>query len=123
MSFKKGRLSADEKKSIEAKVGDVAALKRVAKKLNRSLDTVQKYVDSLKVEATPEVVEEAKQPVNPIGRPEVTDVWGDKVHKESGVVVATQATSDRVDRMNKKMKKSTVEQILESKPDCTARIR
>ena len=122
MSFKKGRLSTEEKKSIEAKVGDVAALKRVAKKLNRSMDTVQKYVDSLKVEAAPEPIEEAK-PVNPIGRPEVTDAWGDKQHKETGVVVATQATSDRVDKMNKKIKRNTVEQILESKPDCTARIR
>lgn len=118
MSFKKGRLSAAEKEAISSKSGDLASLKRVAKKLNRSLDTVQKYLDTVAVVETVEANDVPKQVS------EITNAFGEKsTRKESGVVVATAQSSSRVDSVNKKMKSSTVEQILESKPDCTARIR
>lgn len=126
MSYKKGRLSAEEKRLVNEKAGDEAALKRLAKKLNRSVETLRTaiVVTTVEVEGnTEDVVAEDSGPA-PIERPEVTDLWGEKPkRKEVGVVVATERTSGRVDKINQNMKRNTVEQILESKPDCTARIR
>lgn len=120
MSLKKGRLSAEEKRLVNEKAGDEAAIKRLAKKLNRSVETLKNAIEVVApVEPAPVVAGPT-----PIERPEVTDLWGNKSQrKEVGVVVATESTSSRVDKINQKLKKDTVEQILESKPDCTARIR
>lgn len=126
MSLKKGRLSAEEKRLVNEKAGDEAALKRLAKKLNRSVETLKGAIQvapAVEVQGNTGDVAEDSGPA-PIERPEVTDLWGEKSQrKEVGVVVATERTSGRVDKINQKMKRNTVEQILESKPDCTARIR
>lgn len=124
---KRGRLSQVEKDQILAKAQDGAALKRLAKKLDRSLETLQKFVASnITTEVPPVVIqEETAPPVGSIERPQVLDAWGNPkaASREVGVVVATEGSSSRVDRQNKKMSGNTVENILKSRPDSTARIR
>ena len=123
--MKKGRLSQSEKDQISAKAGDQAALKRLAKKLDRSMETITKYLDSRidEVDQTVEPIPEVPK-ANPVARPEVLNAYGEPVHrKELGVVVATQQTSDRVDKQIKRVNGNTVENILKSRPDSTARIR
>lgn len=122
--MKKGRLSQSEKDQALAKGGDLAALKRLAKKLDRSVETLQKFVES-----QAKTVMEPEQIVAPETVPNnnvvLTDMYGNPKapRPEQGVMVATERSSSKVDSINKKMNRNTVEEILRTKPDSTARIR
>lgn len=126
--MKTGRLSNDEKQQILSKAGNDSALKRLAKKLDRPLETLTKFLDGQKIAEA--VVEETPAPAPtptpaPIDAPQYVDMWGNAKAppKERGVVVSTERSSGRVDAVNKKLGHNTAESIIKRRPDCTARIR
>lgn len=124
---KKGKLTNAEKEQILAKAGDDAAIKRLAKKLDRSVETLTNFLAAQAPQKEAVVEEPVVQTATPapVDKPSVVDMWGNAKapSKEMGVVVATERSSSRVDAINKKLGHNTAESIIKRRPDCTARIR